>query len=197
MAGLTARKVETAKPGVYVDGQGLRLIVGATGTRKWVFRFMRRGRSQEMGLGGSDVSLAMARERAADARRALTAGKNPIEEAQLAKVRQPTFGQVADEFVAAKQSEWRNRKHRAQWEMTLRRYCAPLRTRPVDEIDTAAVLEVLKPLWGSIPETASRLRGRIETVLDAARARGLIGANEANPARWRGHLDKLLPKRQN
>jgi len=196
MARLTARKVETAKPGVYVDGQGLRLIVGATGTRKWVFRFMRRGRSQEMGLGGSDVSLAMARERAADARRALTAGKNPIEEAQLARVRQPTFGQVADEFVAAKQSEWRNGKHRAQWEMTLRRYCAPLRTRPVDEIDTAAVLEVLKPLWGSIPETASRLRGRIETVLDAARARGLIGANEANPARWRGHLDKLLPKRQ-
>ena len=182
MARLTARKVETAKPGVYVDGQGLRLIVGATGTRKWVFRFMRRGRSQEMGLGGSDVSLAMARERAADARRALTAGKNPIEEAQLAKVRQPTFGQVADEFVAAKQSEWRSEKHRAQWEMTLQRYCAPLRTRPVDEIDTAAVLEVLKPLWGSIPETASRLRGRIETVLDAARARGLIGASEANPA---------------
>ena len=196
MARLTARKVETAKPGVYVDGQGLRLIVGATGTRKWVFRFMRRGRSQEMGLGGSDVSLATARERAADARRALAAGKNPIEEAQLAKVRQPTFGQVADEFVAAKQSEWRSEKHRAQWEMTLQRYCAPLRTRPVDEIDTAAVLEVLKPLWGSIPETASRLRGRIETVLDAARARGLIGANEANPARWRGHLDKLLPKRQ-
>ena len=180
-----ARKVETAKSGVYVDGQGLRLIVGATGTRKWVFRFMRRGRSQEMGLGGSDVSLATARERAADARRALAAGKNPIEEARLAK-----------EFVAAKQSEWRSEKHRAQWEMTLQRYCAPLRTRPVDEIDTAAVLEVLKPLWGSIPETASRLRGRIETVLDAARARGLIGANEANPARWRGHLDKLLPKRQ-
>lgn|GEM_PF-1797222 len=126
MARLTARKVETAKSGVYVDGQGLRLIVGATGTRKWVFRFMRRGRSQEMGLGGSDVSLATARERAADARRALAAGKNPIEEARLAK-----------EFVAAKQSEWRSEKHRAQWEMTLQRYCAPLRTRPVDEIDTA------------------------------------------------------------
>ena len=80
--------------------------------------------------------------------------------------------------------------------MTLQRYCAPLRSRPVDEIDTAAVLEVLKPLWASVPETASRLRGRIETVLDAARARGLIGQHEANPARWRGHLDKLLPKRQ-
>ena len=196
MGRLTARKVETAKPGVYVDGQGLRLVVGATGTRKWVFRFMRRGRSQEMGLGGSDVSLAMARERAADARRTLAAGRNPIDAARLAQVGQPTFGQVADEFVAAKQSEWRNGKHRAQWTMTLQRYCGPLRALPVDEIDTAAVLEILKPLWTRVPETASRLRGRIETVLDAARARGLIGPNEANPARWRGHLDKLLPKRQ-
>ena len=196
MGRLTARKVETAKPGVYVDGQGLRLVVGATGTRKWVFRFMRRGRSHEMGLGGSDVSLAMARERAADARRTLAAGRNPIDAARLAQVGQPTFGQVADEFVAAKQSEWRNGKHRAQWNMTLQRYCGPLRALPVDEIDTAAVLEILKPLWTRVPETASRLRGRIETVLDAARARGLIGPNEANPARWRGHLDKLLPKRQ-
>jgi integrase len=196
MGRLTARKVETAKPGVHMDGQGLRLIVGATGTRKWVFRFMRRGRSQEMGLGGSDVSLAMARERAADARRMLTAGQNPIDAARLANVARPTFGQVADEFLAAKASEWRNSKHRAQWNMTLEKYAGPLRARPVNEIDTAAVLEVLQPLWRSIPETASRLRGRIETVLDAARARGLIGQHEANPARWRGHLDKLLPKRQ-
>ena len=196
MARLTARKVETAKPGVYLDGQGLRLIVGATGGRKWVFRFMRRGRSQEMGLGGTAVSLAMARERAAEARRMLAAGQNPIDGARLAKAGRPTFGQVADDFLSAKQSEWRNPKHRAQWEMTLQRYCAPLRSRPVDEIDTAAVLVVLKPLWASIPETASRIRGRIEVVLDAARARGLIGQHEANPARWRGHLDKLLPKRQ-
>jgi integrase len=196
MGRLTARKVETAKPGVHMDGEGLRLIVGATGTRKWVFRFMRRGRSQEMGLGGSDVSLAMARERAADARRVLTAGQNPIDAARLAKVARPTFGQVADEFLAAKASEWRNSKHRAQWTMTLEKYAGRLRARPVNEIDTAAVLEVLQPLWTSIPETASRLRGRIETVLDAARARGLIGQHEANSARWRGHLDKLLPKRQ-
>ena len=196
MGRLTARKVETAKPGVYLDGQGLRLIVGATGGRKWVFRFMRRGRSQEMGLGGAGVSLAVARERAADARRMLAAGQNPIDAARLAKAGRPTFGQVADDFLSAKQSEWRNAKHRAQWEMTLQRYCAPLRSRPVHEIDTTAVLEVLQPLWASIPETASRLRGRIETVLDAARARGLIGQHEANPARWRGHLDKLLPKRQ-
>jgi integrase len=196
MGRLTARKAETAKPGVHMDGEGLRLIVGATGTRKWVFRFMRRGRSQEMGLGGSDVSLALARERAADARRALTAGQNPIDAARLAKVARPTFGQVADEFLAAKASEWRNSKHRAQWNMTLEKYAGLLRARPVNEIDTAAVLEALRPLWTSIPETASRLRGRIETVLDAARARGLIGQHEANPARWRGHLDKLLPKRQ-
>jgi integrase len=196
MARLTARKVEKAKPGVHLDGEGLRLIVGATGTRKWVLRFMRRGRSQEMGLGGSDVSLAMARERAANARRVLSAGQNPIDAARLAKVARPTFGQVADEFLAAKASEWRNSKHRAQWNMTLEKYAGPLRARPVNEIDTAAVLEVLQPLWRSIPETASRLRGRIETVLDAARARGLIGQHEANPARWRGHLDKLLPKRQ-
>src|SRR5262245_56763532 len=196
MGRLTARKVETAKPGVYVDGQGLRLIVGATGGRKWIFRFMRRGRSQEMGLGGAGVSLAVARERAADARRMLVAGLNPIDGARLAREVRPTFGQVADDFLSAKQSEWRNVKHRAQWAMTLQRYCAPLRSVPVDEIDTTAVLEVLQPLWASIPETASRVRGRIETVLDAARARGLIGPHEANPARWRGHLDKLLPKRQ-
>lgn len=196
MGRLTARKVQTAQPGVHMDGEGLRLIVGATGTRKWVFRFMRRGRSQEMGLGGSDVSLAMARERTANARQVLAAGQNPIDAARLAKVRRPTFGQVADEFLAAKASEWRNSKHRAQWNMTLEKYAGPLRARPVDEIDTAAVLEVLQPLWRHIPETASRLRGRIETVLDAARARGLIGQHEANPARWRGHLDKLLPKRQ-
>jgi integrase len=196
MGRLTARKVETAKPGVYVDGQGLRLIVGATGGRKWIFRFMRRGRSQEMGLGGAGVSLAVARERAADARRMLVAGQNPIDGARLAREGRPTFGQVADDFLSAKQSEWRNAKHRSQWEMTLQRYCSPLRSVPVDEIDTAAVLKVLQPLWASIPETASRVRGRIETVLDAARARGLIGPHEANPARWRGHLDKLLPKRQ-
>jgi integrase len=196
MGRLTARKVETAKPGVHLDGQGLRLIVGATGGRKWVFRFMRRGRSQEMGLGGVAVSLAAARERAADARRTLAAGQNPIDAARLAKTGRTTFGEIADDFLSAKQSEWRNAKHRAQWEMTLQKYAAPLRSRPVDEINTTAVLEVLQPLWASIPETASRLRGRIETVLDAARARGLIGPHEANPARWRGHLDKLLPKRQ-
>jgi integrase len=196
MGRLTVRKIATAKPGVYLDGQGLRLIIGKSGGQKWVFRFMVRGRSQDMGLGGNNVSLVLARERAADARKVLLAGQNPIDGARMARVERPTFGQVADEFLAAKQNEWRNPKHRAQWEMTLREYCGPLRRRAIDEIDTAAVLEVLKPMWTRVPETASRLRGRIETVLDAARARGFIRANDANPARWRGHLDKLLPKRQ-
>jgi integrase len=106
----------------------------------------------------------------------------------------PTFGECADEFLAAKQSEWRNDKHRAQWTMTLSAYAAPLRNLPVDAIDTAAVLSVLKPIWQAKPETASRFRCRIEQVLDAAKAKG--HRTGENPARWRGHLDKLLAKRQ-
>jgi hypothetical protein len=96
-----ARKVATAKPGVYLDGQGLRLIVGKKGGRKWVLRFMVRGRSQDMGLGGNNVSLTLARERAADARKMLVAGQNPIDGARMARMERPTFGQVADEFLAA------------------------------------------------------------------------------------------------
>jgi integrase len=106
----------------------------------------------------------------------------------------PTFGECADEFIAAKQSEWRNEKHREQWAMTLTNYAAPLRKLPVDVIDTAAILSVLKPIWQAKPETASRFRGRIEQVLDAAKAQG--HRTGENPARWRGQLDKLLAKRQ-
>nr|QQZ48873.1 tyrosine-type recombinase/integrase [Phenylobacterium glaciei] len=106
----------------------------------------------------------------------------------------PTFGEVADEFLASLSPQWRNEKHRAQWAMTLKTYAKPLRPLPVDRVDTPAVLEVLQSIWLAKPETASRLRGRIERVLDAAKAKGFrIGEN---PARWRGHLDHLLPKRQ-
>ena len=198
MGKLTARGVASAKPGRHGDGSGLWLVVSASGAKKWIFRFMIAGKVTEMGLGGGDVPLAEARNRAATARALAKAGKNPIEarrEAERAERAKPTFGQCADEFIEAKGSEWRNPKHRAQWAMTLTKYAAPLRDRPVDEIDTEAVLEVLQPIWLKTPETASRLRGRIEAVLDAARARGFIPRNEANPARWRGHLDKLLPKR--
>ena len=197
---LSARKVETAKPGRHGDGAGLWLAVSETGAKRWLYRFTIAGKVSELGLGSfSDVSLIEARERAAEARKLAKAGKSPVEakrEGIKAEAGKPTFGKVADDFIAAKGSEWRNEKHRAQWAMTLTKYAAPLRSRPVDEIDTEAVLEVLTPIWQKTPETASRLRGRIEAVLDAARARGHIARNEANPARWRGHLDKLLPKRQ-
>jgi integrase len=152
-----------------------------------------------MGLGSVDiVPLARARQLAADARVDVVAGRDPIEErksARKASQHKKTFGEVADALIEAKASAWRNPKHRAQWVMTLTIYAAPLRSVAVDEIDTEAVLSVLQPLWQSKPETASRLRGRIEAVLDAARVRGYTPAHQANPARWRGHLDALLPKR--
>jgi integrase len=197
MPKLTVRKVQTAKPGKYSDGGNLYLIVSNSGARKWVLRFMERGKAREMGLGGAaSVSLADAREKAANARRKIAQGLDPIQESRRAKTSKPTFGKCADDFLAAKEGEWRNEKHRAQWRMTLDKYAAPLRSLPVDEIDTETVLGVLQPLWQKVPETASRVRGRIETILDAARARGHIPRNEANPARWRGHLDKLLSRRQ-
>jgi integrase len=140
--------------------------------------------------------LKAARDKAAEGRALVKAGVDPIAEWNKADTGEvPTFGKAADAFLEARSGEWRNEKHRAQWAMTLTRYCGPIRDTSVDAIDTEAVLSVLQPLWSRAPETASRLRGRIETVLDAARARGFIGRNEANPARWRGHLDKLLPKR--
>jgi integrase len=196
---LTARAAATTKPGRYGDGRGLYLVVSKTGARKWVFRFTFADRVTEMGLGNAAVSLAQAREKAAEARKLVAAGINPIEarrEAGRLAAGKPTFGQCADALLEAKSPGWRNDKHRAQWSMTLAEYAKPLRALPVDEVDTEAVLGVLQPIWQAKPETASRLRGRIETVLDAARAKGHIARNEANPARWRGHLDKLLAKRQ-
>jgi Arm DNA-binding domain len=124
---------------------------------------------------GDTVSLAEARDKARDARKMVEAGENPIEarrRAASAEAGIPTFGAVADALIAAKESEWRNEKHRAQWRTSLTDFAAPLRCRPVDEIDTAAVLAVLTPLWQVKPETASRVRGRIEAVLDAAKAQG-------------------------
>jgi integrase len=200
---LTARTVASlSKPGKYSDGGGLYLRIdgqGGPARRRWIMRFVMRDRTREMGLGGyPEISLADARKARDVSEKTLQAGQDPIEErerSRLAQIGKPTFGQVADALLEAKAPEWRNEKHRAQWAMTLREYAAALRSRPVDEIDTGAVLQVLQPIWQSKPETASRLRGRIETVIDAARAKGHIPPNEANPARWKGHLDKLLPKR--
>jgi integrase len=152
------------------------------------------GKLREMGLGSaSTISLARARELAAEARAHLAEGRNPLTVRSVEKVL-PTFGSMADEVVAALETGWRNPKHRNQWRMTLTTYCEPIRSLPVDTVATEHVLGILRPLWSKVPETASRLRGRIEKVLDAAKAKGYRTGE--NPARWRGHLDHLLPKRQ-
>jgi integrase len=193
MAGrLTARKVATAKPGKYSDGGNLYLIVSDSEARKWVLRFTWRGRPKEMGLGSAiSVPLADARDRAAVARRKVAQGLNPIEERKR-DGGIPTFGQMADDVIESLSAGFRNEKHTAQWKTTLGTYAAPLRTKPVDTIVTDDVLSVLKPIWTKKAETASRLRGRIEKVLDAAKAKGFRAGE--NPARWRGHLDHLLSK---
>jgi integrase len=194
MAGhLTARKVETAKPGKYGDGDNLYLVVSKTGARKWVLRFTWRGKPKEMGLGSAaTVSLADARDKAATARRGISQGINPIE-ARKRDSGIPTFGEVADDVRQSLSEGFRNEKHKAQWKSTLENYAAPLRAKPVDMIGTDDVLAVLKPIWIAKAETASRVRGRIEKVLDGAKAKGLRDGE--NPARWRGHLDHLLPRR--
>lgn len=195
---LTARAVLTAKAGRHGDGAGLWLIVSPSGARRWAYRFTLAGKVTEAGLGSFPaVTLAEARDKASEARRLHKSGVSPVvakRQAAIEAAGVPTFGAVADALIVSKASEWRNAKHRAQWVMTLEKYCAPIREKPVDEISTADVLEILTPLWQLAPETASRLRGRIEAVLDAAKAKGFRSG--ANPAAWRGHLSHLLPRRQ-
>lgn len=184
----------TIVPGRYADGGGLYLVVGQGLTRKWVFRFRWHGRLVDMGLGAAaSVTLAKAREKAAAARSLLADGHNPLEAKRMDQAI-PTFGAMADRLVADLGPQWRNEKHKAQWKATLENDAAKLRPVPVDKVDTTDVLAVLKTIWATKPETASRLRGRIERVLDAAKAKGFRTGE--NPARWRGHLDHLLPKRQ-
>lgn len=164
------------------------------GAKKWAFRFSRDGRVTEMGLGSAAlVSLAEARDRANEARKLVASGTNPINARREAdRKTKPTFGQMADAFIESKAPEW-GEKHRAQWQMMLGQYAAPLRDLPVDEVTTEAILAVLQPLWQTKHATASRLRGKIEAVLDAAKAKGL--RTGPNVAQWRGHLSHLLPKR--
>jgi integrase len=191
---LNARAVATiTKHGRHADGGGLYLSISPNGGRRWVFLYRWHGKPTEIGFGSArDVTLARARELASQARTNLTEGINPKD------ARKPsegaTFGECADRVIEAMRPSWRNGRHTAQWKMTLRDYAAPLRRLPVDKIVTDDVLAVLKTLWNAKPETASRLRGRIERVLDSAKAQGLRSGE--NPARWRGHLDQLLPKRQ-
>ena len=202
MGQLTARKVETAKPGKnksgkklvrkYGDGGGLQLAVSPTGAKKWVLRFMSDGRPREMGLGSyPEVSLAVARELAIAGRRLARSGVDPISERRKDRGI-PTFGELADQIAEQLGEGFRNEKHRAQWKSTLKTYAEPLRAKPVDKIDTTDVLAALRPIWKKKPETASRVRGRIERVLNAAKAKGCRTGE--NPAAWRGHLENLLAK---
>ncbi len=194
---LTARGVAAlAEDGRYSDGGGLYLVIADAGQRKrWVYRFNFRGKLREMGLGSPrDVSLAEAREKAAAARTLVAQGKDPILERtaqQQAASRIPTFGELVEEVLKGRDTAFKNDKHRAQWRMTLTVHAAPLANKPVDTITTQDVMSVLQPLWSKVPETASRLRGRIEFVLDTALTQGF--RRDANPARWRGHLSILLP----
>ncbi|WP_439670783.1 Tyr recombinase domain-containing protein [Cupriavidus necator] len=202
--GLTARRVQTeSKPGYYCDGNGLYLQVSSAGTKSWIYRFKSptTGKTREMGLGALDtLTLAHAREAATAQRRLLLDGVDPIEarnesrlERRAAAARQLTFEQAATQCIAAKRHEWTNEKHADQWTNTLKTYAYPVfGAQPVNALDTALVMQVLEPIWVAKAETASRLRQRVETVWDWCKARGYVQGE--NPARLRGHLDKLLPK---
>lgn len=196
---LSARKVDTlTTPGMHADGGGLylRITAGTKAGKRWVFLYRRPvdGKRCEIGFGGaSAVPLAKARKKADEARALVADGKDPLATRQAAE-RMPTFGELADQHIKSMSPSWRNPKHRAQWEMTLKVYAKPLRDKPVNAITTADVRAVLDPIWQKIPETASRVRGRIENVLDAAKVQGFRSGE--NPAAWRGHLKLILPARQ-
>jgi integrase len=193
---LTARGVASQKKsGRHSDGGGLYLVVDENGSKRWVFLFRWEGRQPEMGLGPlSAVPLARARELAAECRALLASGISPLEarKSERAAPASTTFGTFATSFIELNEPGWRNAKHRQQWKNTLRDHAKPLRSKRLDGITTEDVLAVLTPIWQVRPETASRLRGRIERILDAAKVSGLRSGE--NPARWRGHLQALLPK---
>jgi integrase len=187
---------------VLFDGNGLYLRVSPTGAKAWVFRYQADGRRHDMGLGSyPDISLAEARQRAAEHRRERQGGIDPLAEKahrraaqRLSAAKGKTFREAAEEFIASHQAGWRNPKHRAQWRSTLETYVYPvLGGLPVAAIDPGLVLQVLHPIWQTKPETASRVRGRIEMILDAAKVRGW--RDGPNPAQWKGNLAHLLPAR--
>jgi integrase len=198
---LTARQVETIRrPGMYHDGGGLCLQVTGPDAKSWIYRFMLNGVSREMGLGSAiTIPLAEARQRHNDAKRLRDLGIDPIErrkaersQALLEAAKSTTFREAAGAYIAAHRAGWRNAKHAQQWPATLEAFVYPVfGNLSVQSIDTALIMRVLEPIWSAKPETASRVRGRIERVLDWARVRGYRSGE--NPARWRGNLDHLLP----
>ncbi|MBK7889618.1 MAG: integrase arm-type DNA-binding domain-containing protein [Bdellovibrionales bacterium] len=203
MGNLSALGIQKiAKPGLHGDGAGLYLQVSKAGTKSWIFRYAIAGKSRSMGLGPIiAVSLAEARQRAHDCRRLIYQKIDPIDERQrlaaaastVAK-RDVTFDECAARYIEAHRTGWKNEKHAAQWESTIRQYVSPtIGPRPVRSIDVEAVMNVLNPIWYIKTETASRVRNRIELVLAWARVNGYRSGD--NPALWRGNLDQLLPKR--
>jgi integrase len=198
---LTALRVKSLRePGRYADGGGLYLFVGRNNARVWVFRYRdrRTSKHRDRGLGPvADVPLEKARERAAACRALLLDGVDPIDAnrterlaARVEHSRRMTFAQCASAFIDAKKAAWRNEKHREQWTNSLKTHAAPLMSMPVAEIDTPDVLGVLNAIWATRTETATRVRGRIENILDWARVSGFRTGE--NPARWKGHLKILL-----
>jgi integrase len=190
------------KPGLYADGGGLYLQISGAHGRSWVFRYMLRGKARTMGLGpAEDVTLAVARATARDCRLELRAGFDPIEarkarhaKATLEAAHTITFRACAEAYIEAHKPGWRNAKHAAQWSATLAGNAYPVfGAMPVQQIDVGLIVRILEPIWATKTETATRVRGRIESVLDWARTRGYRTGD--NPARWRGHLENLLPKR--
>lgn len=187
------------KPGLYGDGGGLTLQITRGGVKSWLFRYMMSGKAYGMGLGPTHtVSLAEARQKALAARKLIIDGLNPLVAKKqeqittaLANARTMTFDQCANAYVSAHRAGWKNAKHADQWTNTLRTYASPVFGQlPVAEIDTGLVVKCLAPIWETKTETASRLRGRIESILGWATTSGYrIGEN---PARWKGHLDNLL-----
>jgi integrase len=190
------------KPGHYAVGDGCYLQIASGGTRSWVLRYTLKGRARYMGLGSANlVSLADARAKARDARRLLLDKIDPIEarrahhrERLLETARGKTFRECAEGYIASHEAGWRDPRSHRQWVRSLTSYVYPrLGGLPIAAIDTALMLAALEPIWKIKPETASRVRGRIERVLDWAKVRGYRDGE--NPARWRGHLDHLLPAR--
>ena len=217
MGKLTALKVASlikqAVPGLTLDGDGLYLQIKQPSGISWIYRYSLAGRTRDMGLGPChSVTLAEARIKAAEARKLKASGIDPLEQRdqerqqarqqqeqkrmaqQHAKARAVSFEQVAADYIEAHRMGWRNQKHAQQWTNTLTTYAYPvIGVLPACLITTDHILGILTPIWTVKPETASRVRNRLELVLDAAKARGLREGE--NPARWRGHLDKLLPPR--
>jgi len=187
------------KPGLYGDGGGLTLQITPAGVKSWLFRYMMSGKAYGMGLGPTHtVSLAEARQKALAARKLILDGINPLTAKKqeriattLANARMMTFDQCAEAYVSAHKAGWKNAKHADQWTNTLNTYASPIFGHlPVAEIDTSLVAKSLTPIWESKTETASRLRGRIESILGWATTSGYRTGE--NPARWKGHLDNLL-----